>query len=176
MHRNEKPKSADKQQEKIRVIIFEGLRTDAFLVMKTLSLTPRPLYHWKAEDLSFLHVLSSTLGCQTGQFLSYTVQKVDVSLEANGCQIFGYGSIKRYMLAAIQMYAQYAYCTVQYAYCFNFCALWFQNLYPFYLEEKYPYCTNPILSSQKLIFMEKPILGQTRSNTHYLQGYYSFTG
>jgi len=25
--------------------------------MKTLSTTPRPWYHWKAEDLSFLHVL-----------------------------------------------------------------------------------------------------------------------
>jgi hypothetical protein len=25
--------------------------------MKTLSTTPRPLYRWKAETLSFLHVL-----------------------------------------------------------------------------------------------------------------------
>jgi hypothetical protein len=25
--------------------------------MKTLSVTPRPWYRWKAEDLSFLHVL-----------------------------------------------------------------------------------------------------------------------
>ena len=38
-------------------MIFEGLRVDAFLVVKTLSGTPRPLYHWKAEDLSFLYVL-----------------------------------------------------------------------------------------------------------------------
>jgi hypothetical protein len=37
------------------------------------------------------------LGCQSGQFLRYNVQKVDISLEANnGCQIFGYGPIKRY--------------------------------------------------------------------------------
>jgi hypothetical protein len=50
-------KSADKQQEKIRVMIFEGLRADALLVMKTLSVTSRPLYRWKAEDLSFLYVL-----------------------------------------------------------------------------------------------------------------------
>ncbi len=35
---------------------FEGLHTDAFLAMKTLSKTLRPLYHWKAEDLSFLYV------------------------------------------------------------------------------------------------------------------------
>ncbi len=38
-------------------MIFEGLRADAFLVMKTPSVTPKLLYHWKAEDLSFLHVL-----------------------------------------------------------------------------------------------------------------------
>ncbi len=36
---------------------FEGLRADAFSVMETLSGTPRPLYSWKAEDLSFLYVL-----------------------------------------------------------------------------------------------------------------------
>jgi hypothetical protein len=38
-------------------MIFEGLREDALLVMKTLSATPRPLYCWKSEDLSFLYVL-----------------------------------------------------------------------------------------------------------------------
>jgi hypothetical protein len=38
-------------------MIFEGLRVDAFLVMKTLSATPRPFHHWNAEDLSFLYVL-----------------------------------------------------------------------------------------------------------------------
>ncbi len=39
-------------------MIFEGLRVDALLVMKTLSATPRPIqYRWKAEDLSFLYVL-----------------------------------------------------------------------------------------------------------------------
>jgi hypothetical protein len=53
MCRNSNPKSADKQQEKIRVMIFEGLQADALLDMKTLSATPRPLYRWKAEDLSF---------------------------------------------------------------------------------------------------------------------------
>ncbi len=36
---------------------LEGLQVDALLVMKTLSMTPRPLYCWKAEDLSFLYVL-----------------------------------------------------------------------------------------------------------------------
>jgi hypothetical protein len=30
---------------------------DSFLDMKTLSATHRPLYRWKAEDLSFLYVL-----------------------------------------------------------------------------------------------------------------------
>ena len=35
----------------------EGLRTDAFFLWKTLSATPRPKYCWKAEDVSFLHVL-----------------------------------------------------------------------------------------------------------------------
>ncbi len=30
---------------------------DALLLRKTLSETPRPLYRWKAEVLSFLHVL-----------------------------------------------------------------------------------------------------------------------
>jgi hypothetical protein len=39
------------------MMIFEGLRADAFLVMKTLSATPIPFYCWKAEDLSFLYVL-----------------------------------------------------------------------------------------------------------------------
>ncbi len=43
MCRNKNRKSADKQQEKIRVIIFEGLRADACLVVKTLPMTPRPL-------------------------------------------------------------------------------------------------------------------------------------
>jgi hypothetical protein len=38
-------------------MIFEGLQVDALLVKKTLSVTPRPLYHWKVEDLSFLYVL-----------------------------------------------------------------------------------------------------------------------
>ncbi len=38
-------------------MIFEGLRANALLVMKTLSATPRPFYRWKAEDLSFLYVL-----------------------------------------------------------------------------------------------------------------------
>ncbi len=38
-------------------MIFEGLQVDALLVVKTLPVTPRPLYRWKAEDLSFLYVL-----------------------------------------------------------------------------------------------------------------------
>ncbi len=43
---------------------------------------------------------SISLGCQTGQFLSYYARKVDISLEANGCRIFGYGPIT-HMLAGI---------------------------------------------------------------------------
>ncbi len=39
------------------LMLSEGLQADALLVMKTLSVTPRPLYCWKAEDLSFLYVL-----------------------------------------------------------------------------------------------------------------------
>jgi hypothetical protein len=38
-------------------MIFEGLQAYALLVMKTLSMTPRPLYRWKAEALSFLYEL-----------------------------------------------------------------------------------------------------------------------
>ncbi len=38
-------------------MLFEGLQADVLLVMKTLSVTPRPLYRWKAEDLSFFYVL-----------------------------------------------------------------------------------------------------------------------
>jgi hypothetical protein len=34
-----------------------ALRAEEYLDRKTLSLTPRPKYHWKAEDLSFLYVL-----------------------------------------------------------------------------------------------------------------------
>jgi hypothetical protein len=29
----------------------------------------------------------------TGQFLSYNTRKIDISLEANGCRIFGFGPI-----------------------------------------------------------------------------------
>jgi hypothetical protein len=72
-------------------MIFEGLCADAILVMKTLSATPRTLYHWKAEDLSFLRVIS--LGGKNSQFLSYNAQKVDIFLEANGCGIFGFGYV-----------------------------------------------------------------------------------
>jgi hypothetical protein len=38
-------------------MIFEGLQADALLVIKSLSTAPRPLYRWKAEDLSFSCVL-----------------------------------------------------------------------------------------------------------------------
>jgi hypothetical protein len=34
--------------------------------------------------------------CQTGQFLSYDAQKVDISHKGNGCRIFGYRPVKRY--------------------------------------------------------------------------------
>jgi hypothetical protein len=42
---------------------------DAYLVKKTLFATPRPLYHWKAETLSFLHVLL-VLGVNLGSLLT----------------------------------------------------------------------------------------------------------
>jgi hypothetical protein len=41
--------------------------------MRTLSATPRPLYHWKAEDLSFLHVLL-VLGIKLGILLNKSVK------------------------------------------------------------------------------------------------------
>jgi hypothetical protein len=40
---NQNQKSSKKQQEEIRVMIFEGLRRDAFLGMKTLSATHKLL-------------------------------------------------------------------------------------------------------------------------------------
>ncbi len=77
-----KSKSADKQQEKIRVMIFEGLQANALLVIKTLSVTPRPLYHWKAEDLSFLYVLL-VWGVSNWSVLKLLCTKsIDISLEA----------------------------------------------------------------------------------------------
>jgi hypothetical protein len=57
MCRNKTSKSDDKHQEKIGVVTIEGLRKDAYFVKKTLSPTPRPIYRWKAETLSFLYVL-----------------------------------------------------------------------------------------------------------------------
>ena len=53
---NETRKTYDKRQEKSRALGIERMRTDALLLMKTLSVTPRPWYHWNAETLSFLHV------------------------------------------------------------------------------------------------------------------------
>jgi hypothetical protein len=57
MCRNKTSKSDDKRQEKIGVVTIEGLRKDAYFAKKTLSPTPRPIYHWQAETLSFLYVL-----------------------------------------------------------------------------------------------------------------------
>jgi hypothetical protein len=42
---------------------------NAFFVKNTLSVTPRPLYHWKAKDLSFLHVLLA-MGVNLGILLN----------------------------------------------------------------------------------------------------------
>ncbi len=58
--------------------------------MKTLSATPRPLYHWKAEDLSFLYVLL-VWGVKLVSSKGYYAQNVDISLEANGCQLLATG-------------------------------------------------------------------------------------
>ena len=44
------PKNGGKTQSDV-------VRAFAYLLMKTLSATPRPLYPWKAETVSFLHVL-----------------------------------------------------------------------------------------------------------------------
>jgi hypothetical protein len=57
MCRNKTSQSDDKRQEKIGVVTIEGLRKDAYFVKMILSPTPRPIYHWKAETLSFLCVL-----------------------------------------------------------------------------------------------------------------------
>jgi hypothetical protein len=57
-----------------------------------------PVGNWLAGSFSIvtgLVVCVNSLGGQSGQFLSYYARKVDISLEANGCQIFGYGPIKR---------------------------------------------------------------------------------
>jgi len=43
------PQKLDKTQ-------LEVFGLHAFLLMKTLSATPRPRYPWKAETVSFLHV------------------------------------------------------------------------------------------------------------------------
>ena len=47
----------DNRSDKTIELLCEGLRANAFLVMMTLSQTPRPLYPRKATTLSFLHVL-----------------------------------------------------------------------------------------------------------------------
>jgi hypothetical protein len=44
------PQKLDKTQ-------LEVLGLHAYFDKKTLSATPQPLYHWKAETVSFLHVL-----------------------------------------------------------------------------------------------------------------------
>ena len=38
-------------------LIYYQVHTIEYLLMKTLSATLIPLYHWKAEVISFLHVL-----------------------------------------------------------------------------------------------------------------------
>jgi hypothetical protein len=47
----------DNQKYKTFGLLCEGLHADECSVKKTLSVTPRPWYHWKVEDLSSLHVL-----------------------------------------------------------------------------------------------------------------------
>jgi len=54
-------------------LLCEGLRADAFLLWKTLSTTPRPYDHWKAEDLGFLHVLL-VLGVKPSHLLNKMCQ------------------------------------------------------------------------------------------------------
>ena len=76
----------DNRSDKTIELLCEGLHADAFLVMMTLSQTPRPLYPWKAEIISFLHVLlvwgvkltsSLTKMCQSlGCVLKQTVDRI----------------------------------------------------------------------------------------------------
>jgi len=76
----------DNRSDKTIELLCEGLHADAFLVMMTLSQTPRPLYPRKAETISFLHVLlvwgvkltsSLTKMCQSlGCVLKQTVDRI----------------------------------------------------------------------------------------------------
>ena len=76
----------DNRSDKTIELLCEGLLADAFLVMMTLSQTPRPLYPRKAEIISFLHVLlvwgvkltsSLTKMCQScGCVLKQTVDRI----------------------------------------------------------------------------------------------------
>ena len=57
--------------------------------MKTLSMTPRPYDRWKAETLSFLHVLL-VLGVKVTSLLTITRQNYGIVLKA---RIFGKSEI-----------------------------------------------------------------------------------
>jgi hypothetical protein len=55
-------------------VTLQPFCVDEYFVKKTLSATPKPLYRWKAENLSFLYDIS--LRCQTGEFVNNNVEKV----------------------------------------------------------------------------------------------------
>ncbi len=65
--------TVDNRSDKTIELLCEGLRANAFLVMMSLSQTPRPLYPWKAEIISFLHVLL-VWGVKLTRFLIKTCQ------------------------------------------------------------------------------------------------------
>ncbi len=76
----------------------------------TLGLHPNtllPLESWRSQ----LSLCVISLGCQTGQFLNYNAQKVDILLERNHCQIFGYGSICTLPACGLEeLFFQLCYC------------------------------------------------------------------
>ncbi len=60
------------------------------LLLPAIVLSPRLDNTIVKLKISAIFLCVISLGCQTGQFLSYYAQKIDISLEANGCQIFGW--------------------------------------------------------------------------------------
>ena len=64
---------------------------------------PQPLILLESWD-SQLSPCVIRFGYQTGQFLSYNMQKIDISLEAKNSQNFGYRPIKRYNILENNMF------------------------------------------------------------------------
>ena len=63
--------------------------------MNTLSATPRPYNHWKAETLSFLHVLL-VLGVKLTSLLTTTCQNYGIGFEGTYFRKIENSLIKRY--------------------------------------------------------------------------------